>query len=44
MHYACLVSLKKPNQICGQTLVDWYPSSDANLEIARNLYGLYRWL
>ena len=33
MHCACLVSLEKPDQICGRTIVDWFPSSNANLEL-----------
>ena len=33
MHCACLVSLEKPDQICGRTIVDWFSSSNANLEM-----------
>ena len=32
MHCACLVSLDKPDQICGLTIVDWFSSSIANLD------------
>ena len=38
MHCVCLVSLDKPDQICGRTMVDWFPSSNANLENAGKLY------
>ena len=33
MHCACLVSLEEPDQICGRTIVDWFLSSNANLEL-----------
>ena len=33
MHWACPVSLEEPDQICGRTMVDWFPSSNANLEL-----------
>ena len=35
MHCACLVSRDKPDQICGRTIVDWFPSSNANLELPK---------
>ena len=33
MHCTCLVSLDKQDQICGWTIVDWFSSSNANLEL-----------
>ena len=33
MHCACLLSLDKLDQICGWTTVDWFTSSNENIEL-----------
>ena len=33
MHCACLVLLEEPDKICGRTIVDWFPSSNANMDL-----------